>query len=291
MTSKSNTKYFLTTPIYYVNDVPHIGHAYTTIVADVLARYHRQNGDDTFFLTGTDEHGAKIAEAAKKAGKTPQEFCDSLVPKFQKTWANLDVKYDYFIRTTDKTHETFVADFISKIKEKGFIYKKKYSGLYCVGDEKFLSKSEIVNNRCPFHPNQELVKQTEENWFFKLSEFQQPLLQAIRRGDYKILPKTRENEIVSKIKNGLEDISISRAGVKWGIPVPWDKSQTIYVWFDALLNYLSAAKGFWPASLHLMAKDILWFHAVIWPAMLLAAGKKLPKTIFAHGFFTINSQK
>lgn len=304
-------KFYVTTPIYYVNDVPHIGHAYTTITADVLARYYREKlgKENVFFLTGTDEHGAKIAEAADNAGKNPKVFVDSLVPKFIHTWGNLNIKYDYFIRTTDPRHEKFVQDFITKVKKNGFLEKKKYEGLYCVSCEKFLVESDLIDECCPDHPGKKPIKHSEENWFFKLSKFQKPLLEAIKNKEYEILPETRKNEIVSKIKMGLEDISISRLGVKWGVPVPWDKSQTIYVWFEALLNYLSALKinkkeDFWPANVHLMAKDILWFHAIIWPAMLLAVTFcdnsqkgdcplrfELPKKIFAHGFFTIAGAK
>lgn len=311
MDSKSNTKFYITTPIYYINDVPHMGHAYTTIVADVLARYFRNKlGDNNvFFLTGTDEHGAKIVEAAEKANMLPLEFVDNLVPKFIDTWKNLNIEYNYFIRTTNKEHEKFVQEFIEKIKKNGYIEKRKYEGLYCVSCEKFVTDSELVNGCCPDHPNKKPIKHSEENWFFKLSKLEKELMSAIEKDKYLILPKERKNEIVSKINLGLEDVSISRSGVKWGIPVPWDKSQTIYVWFDALLNYYSALKinkkeFFWPANIHLMAKDILWFHAVIWPAMLIAAslcdksqkgdcplGFELPKKMFAHGFFTINGQK
>ncbi|PIS07973.1 methionine--tRNA ligase [Candidatus Berkelbacteria bacterium CG10_big_fil_rev_8_21_14_0_10_43_13] len=311
-------KYYITTPIYYINDVPHIGHAYTTIAADVLARHHRAKGDEVFFLTGTDEHGAKIAEAAEKAGKEPQQFADELVPKFQDAWKNLNISYDEFFRTTDPKHEKIVQNFILMLKEKGFVEKQKYEGLYCVGCEKFLKESELVDGKCPDH-KKEPVKQAEENYFFKLSEFGDKILAKIESGEFEIGPEARRNEVVGKIKQGLEDVSISRAGVKWGIPFPDDKEQTIYVWVDALLNYYSAmgiyahttpnpsserrgtaipplappdsGGGIWPADLHLMAKDILWFHAVIWPAMLLAADLELPKKVFAHGFFTINNQK
>jgi methionyl-tRNA synthetase len=300
--------------------VPHIGHAYTTIAADVLARYWRKKiGEkNVFFLTGTDEHGAKIALSAEDAGKNPKEFVDSLVPKFQKTWKNLNIEYNYFIRTTNKEHEKFVQDFILKIKENGFIEKRKYEGLYCVSCEKFLTKADLVDGCCPDHKGKKPIKHSEENWFFKLSKLEKELISAIEKDKYFILPKSRKNEIFSKINLGLEDVSISRSGVRWGITVPWDKSQTIYVWFDALLNYLSAltivkpsdtsevseANKFWPPDVQLMAKDILWFHTVIWPAMLIAASNRdnslkgdcplrfdLPKKIFAHGFFTINGQK
>jgi len=312
-------KYYITTPIYYINDIPHIGHAYTTIAADVLARYHRAKGDEVFFLTGTDEHGAKIAEAAERAGKEPQEFADELVPKFVDAWKNLNISYDEFFRTTDPKHEEIVQEFVGKLKESGYVEKRKYEGLYCVGCEKFLKESELVDGKCPDH-KKEPVKQAEENYFFKLSEFGDKILAKIESGEIEIGPDTRKNEVVGKIKQGLEDVSISRAGVKWGIPFPGDPEQTIYVWVDALLNYYSATEIYahttpnpsserrgtaipplappdsgggpeWPADLHLMAKDILWFHAVIWPAMLLAADLDLPKKVFAHGFFTINNQK
>jgi methionyl-tRNA synthetase len=288
-------KYYITTPIYYINDVPHIGHAYTTIAADVLARYHRAKGDDVFFLTGTDEHGAKIAEAAEKNGKTPKEFADFLVPKFQEAWKKLNISYDQFFRTTDPEHEKLVQEFVQKLKDNGFVEKRKYEGLYCVGCEKFLKESELVDGMCPDHKKAP-VKQTEENYFFKLSQFGDQLLKKIESGEIEIGPEGRKNEIIGKIKQGLEDVSISRQAVEWGVRFPGDETQTIYVWIDALLNYYTATKmynkeDFWPANLHLMAKDILWFHAVIWPAMLLAAGIEPAKKVFAHGFFTVNGGK
>jgi len=315
------SKYYITTPIYYINDVPHIGHAYTTIAADVLARYHRAKGDDVFFLTGTDEHGAKIAEAAAKAGKTPREFVDDLRPKFKETWKKLNISYDQFFATTNPKHEEYVQDFVEDLEQNGFIEKREYEGLYCVACEKFLKEAELVEGCCPDHKKPP-VKQKEENYFFKLSEFQDKLLERIESGELEIGPASRKNEIVGKIKQGLEDISISRAAVEWGVAFPGDPKQTIYVWIDALLNYYTATKIYgddietspspshplhlashqaeeelsaggpaWPANLHLMAKDILWFHSVIWPAMLLAADLPLPKKVFAHGFFTVNGQK
>lgn len=288
-------KYYITTPIYYINDVPHIGHAYTTVAADVLARYHRKKGDEVFFLTGTDEHGAKIAEAAENAGKTPQKFVDELEPKFKEAWKNLNISYDEFFRTTNPDHEKQVQEFVQNLKDKGFVEKRSYEGLYCVGCEKFLKESELVDDKCPDHLK-EPVRQTEENYFFKLSQFGEKILGKIESGEIEIGPESRKNEIVGKIKQGLEDISISRAAVEWGVQFPGDESQTIYVWIDALLNYYTATKiykkdDFWPANLHLMAKDILWFHAVIWPAMLLALDLPLPKKVFAHGFFTVGNQK
>ncbi len=289
-------KKFITTPIYYINDVPHIGHAYTTIAVDVLTRFYRQKGDNVFFLTGVDEHGAKIAEAAKKAGENPQDFVDKLVPKFQKTWTNLNISYSEFLRTTNPDHEKVVSDFVKKIKEKGFIEKRKYEGLYCVGCEKFLAEEDLIDGKCPDHQTIP-QKQSEENYFFLLSKFQEPLKEAIESGKMQIVPEARKNEILGKLNQGLEDVSISRANVSWGIPFPEDEKQTIYVWVDALLNYYSATKIYgekspaWPADLHLMAKDILWFHAVIWPAMLMALDLDLPRKIFAHGFFTVGGKK
>jgi methionyl-tRNA synthetase len=288
-------KYYITTPIYYINDVPHIGHAYTTIAADVLARYHKLKGEEVFFLTGTDEHGAKIAEAAKKAGKEPKEFVDSLVPKFKDAWKKLNIEYSEFFRTTDPEHEKMVQEFVAKLNEKGLIEKKKYEGLYCVGCERYLKSEELIDGKCPDHKT-EPVKQSEENYFFKLSQFGDQILAKIKSGELEVGPDSRKNEVLGKINQGLEDISISRSGVEWGIKFPGDDSQTIYVWVDALLNYYTATKIYkhediWPADLHLMAKDILWFHAIIWPAMLLALDLPVPKKVFAHGFFTVNNQK
>jgi methionyl-tRNA synthetase len=288
-------KYYLTTPIYYINDVPHIGHAYTSVAADVLARYRRKKGDEVFFLTGTDEHGAKIAEAAAKARKTPQEFVDDLEPKFKEAWKKLNISYNEFFRTTNPEHEKLVQEFVQKLVDKGFVEKRSYEGLYCIPCEKFLKETELVDGCCPDHKIPP-VKQKEENYFFLLSKFAKPLLEKIQSGEFEIGPISRSNEIIGKIKQGLEDISISRQAVEWGVKFPGDESQTIYVWIDALLNYYTATKIFkkedlWPADLHLMAKDILWFHAVIWPAMLMAAELPLPKKVFAHGFFTINGEK
>lgn len=292
-------KYYITTPIYYVNDVPHIGHAYTTAAADVLSRYWRQRlrEEKVFFLTGADEHGAKVAQAAKVAGQNPKEFADVVVTRFQDSWKLLNIGYNHFIRTTDPRHEKIVQEVLQKIYEKGLIYKGVYEGLYCEGCEKFLSKEDLVNGKCPLHPNKEPIQQREKNYFFKLSSFKERLTEIFSKDEYAILPASRKNEILGKLQNGLQDVSISRAGVSWGIQVPWDKEQTIYVWVDALFNYYSATRflenkeNFWPPDLHLIGKDILWFHTVIWGALLLAAELPLPKKVFAHGFFTINGQK
>ena len=291
-------KFYITTPIYYVNDIPHVGHAYTTIAADVLARHYKTKGKDVYFLTGTDEHGAKIADAAEKAGKKPKEFVDELVPKFKKTWENLNIEYDEFFRTTDKEHEKIVQDFIEKLKKAGYIEKREYKGLYCLACERYYMPDELAEGKCPFHGT-EPVEQAEENYFFLLKKAAEDkkLYDEIKSEKrYRVRPETRKNEVLSKIEGGLEDVSISRAGVEWGVQFPGDAEQTVYVWVDALINYYSATKIYknppaWPADIHLMAKDILWFHAIIWPAMLLAIGEEPPKEVFAHGFFTIDGKK
>lgn len=293
-------KFFVTTPIYYVNDIPHIGHTCTTVVADIIARYHKLLGEDVFFITGTDEHGAKVAEAAKEEGLSPQEFTDKVSKTFSEVWPKLNINFDYFIRTTNPEHKKVVSDLLQKIFEKGDIYKSKYEGLYCIGCEKFISEGEIVDSCCPLHPNREVSKQSEENWFFKLSKYVPTLIEAIENEDhplhYKVSPTSKKSEVLARLKAGVTDLSISRAEVSWGIPVPWDPSQTVYVWVDALINYYSAIKinhkeNFWPADLHLIGKEILWFHAVIWEALLIAADLPLPKEVFAHNFYTIDGQK
>ena len=295
-----SNKFYITTPIYYVNDVPHIGHTCTTITADIIARYHKLLGQEVFFLTGTDEHGAKVAQASQKAGVSPQEFCDKVSKNFSNAWEKLNIKYDYFIRTTNPEHEKIVQEIIQKIYEKGDIYKGHYEGLYCVGCERFVTETELIEGCCPLHPKTELQKQSEENYFFRLSKYAPLLIEAVENSDnqnhYLISPKSKKEEVLSKLKAGVNDISISRANVSWGIPIPWDKSQTIYVWFDALLNYYSALKinkkeAFWPADLHLIGKEILWFHTAIWEAMLLSAEISVPKEIFAHSFYMIDGQK
>ncbi|MFA5158488.1 MAG: methionine--tRNA ligase [Patescibacteria group bacterium] len=311
-------KYYITTPIYYINDIPHVGHAYTTIAADILSRYYKAKGEDVFFLTGVDEHGAKIVEAAKKAGLEPKVFADSLVPRFQEAWKNLNIEYSEFFRTTDPKHEEIVKKLILDLKTKGYIEKKKYTGLYCTACEKFLLPDELVDGCCPDHGTKP-EEHSEENYFFLLSKVakEKDLLGVIERGELVVEPLSRKNEVLGKIKQGLEDVSISREKVEWGIPFPGDETQTIYVWIDALINYYSAEFIYfsdrhsredgnplkedprlrgddyvvWPPDIHLMAKDILWFHAIIWPAMLLALDLPLPKKVFAHGFFTVGGQK
>ena len=294
-------KILITTPIYYVNDKPHIGHAYTTLAADVLTRFFRTQGNEVFFLTGTDEHGAKIAEVAEKLGKTPKQICDENSKIFKSAWQNLGIKYDYFIRTTDKRHEKAVKKFVEKLKEKNAIYEKEYEGLYCTGCEKFLTEKDLVDGICPDHKTKP-EKISEKNYFFKLNS--NIVKESIKTKQLKITPARAENEVLGLLNYGLEDFSISRQKerVKWGIDLPFDKKQIIYVWVDALLNYISAIgygdnekefKKWWTEGhvIHLLAKDILKFHAVYWPAMLLSVGIKSPEEEFIHGFFTVNGQK
>ncbi len=285
--------FYITTAIDYPNAEPHIGHAYQKIIADALARWHKLNGEKTFFLTGTDEHGKKIQESAEKAGKSPKEFVDEVSEKFKEAWQSLNIKPDRFIRTTDKDHEKLVQEVIKKCDKNGDIYKGIYEGLYCIGCEAYYTEKDLVNNKCPLHNRQlELLK--EESFFFKLSRYQKFLLEYYKKNHEFILPKERKNEIVNRVKEGLKDLSISRTSFNWGIPFPLDKKHITYVWFDALFNYISGAgknSELWPADLHLLGKDNGWFHTVYWPAFLKSAGYDMPKTIFIHGFLTFNGQK
>jgi len=291
-------KFFVTTPIYYINDIPHIGHTCTTVAADILARLHRQKKEEVFFLTGTDEHGQKVAEVAKKEGLEVKEYCDKIAPRFQEAWEKLNISFDHFIRTTDPRHEKVVKEILEKIYAKGDIYKDKYEGYYCVGCEKFLTETEMEDEKCPLHPPEQTVKKSEENWFFKLSKYVPELIKLIEDDETNyIFPEGKRKEVLAKLKAGVRDVSISRENVEWGIPVPWEESHTIYVWIDALINYYSATrfvegkKDFWPADLHLLGKEILWFHTVIWQAMLLSADIPLPNKTYTHSFYMIDGQK
>jgi methionyl-tRNA synthetase len=286
--------FYITTPIYYVNAQPHLGHAYTTIAADVLARHHRQRGEDVFFLTGTDEHGEPVADAAHALGVTPQELADRNAERFKALAPRLDASNDFFIRTTDEEHERRVQEVLQRVHDNGFTYKGVYEGWYCPRCADFKVENEILEgNRCPIH---EIVLELhqEENWFFKLSAFQEQLeLLYAEHTDF-VMPPARYNEALSFITSGLQDISLSRKRLKWGVTVPWDPDHVFYVWFDALLNYYTAlgyarpgedlTDRFWPATYHIIGKDILKFHTVFWPAMLLAAGLELPEHVFVHGF-------
>ncbi len=292
-------RFFITTPIYYVNDVPHIGHAYTTAAADVAARFHRQLGYDVFFLTGTDEHGTKVEQAAAARGLTPKEHVDEVVQKFKDVAAKVGASNDFFIRTTDPAHERFVQRFVERCHDAGDIYKSSYSGLYCPACEAYYTEDNLVDGLCPDHGTAP-VRMEEDNYFFRLSAFQERLAAHYRGHPDFVRPRHRYNEALSFIEQGLDDISISRATLKWGISVPWDESQVIYVWVDALINYLSAlhyAPGrdlvarFWPATYHMMAQDILKFHGIIWPALLMSAGYELPEHLFIHGYLKLGGEK
>jgi len=284
-------KFYLTTPVYYINDVPHIGHAYTTIVADVLARWHRLKGNDVFFLTGLDENSVKTVQAAKERGfEDVQKYADKMAENWKEVWRVLNISNDGFIRTTEERHKKAVKDFFMKVYEKGDIYKGEYEGLYCEGCEAFYTASDLVEGKCPLHKTvPKLVK--EENYFFKLSKYQDKILKYIESPSI-IQPSSRRSEVIIFIKAGLRDTSVSRPSPGWGIQVPVDPNSVIWVWFDALLNYISGAdEKYWPADLQIVGKDILRFHCIIWPGMLLSAGYKLPKKFLVHGFLTVNGQK
>ena len=284
-------KFYITTPIYYINDIATIGHAYTTTAADVIARWNRSKGKDTFFLTGLDENSQKTIDAAKKAGvKDIKKYTDDMAKKWKNVWKELNITNDDFIRTTEERHIKVVEKFFKKVYDKGDIYKGTYEGLYCEGCEAFYLEKDLVNGKCPYHKKEpKLIK--EENYFFRLTKYSDKVLNYIQKNPDFILPKERRNEVISFIKEGLKDTSISRPNVEWGIPLPTDEKHHFWVWFDALVNYISGAEKYWPADLHLLAKDILRFHCVLWPAMLMSAGYKLPKTLFVHGFLTIDGQK
>ncbi|MBI1820429.1 MAG: methionine--tRNA ligase [Nitrospirae bacterium] len=289
--------FYITTPIYYVNDVPHIGHAYTTVAADTMARYLSLCGKEVFFLTGTDEHGQKVEESAKKNEESPIELANRVVLRFQNLWKLLSISNSDFIRTTEERHVKAVQAFFSKLYKKGDIYKGEYEDWYCVPCETFWTELQLQNGNCPTC-GRPVKKIKEESYFFRLSNYQVPLLDHIKKHPEFIQPESRKNEIVSFIQSGLKDLSISRTSFKWGIPVPNDPGHVIYVWLDALVNYLTAAgypspsyKDNWPPQLHLIGKDILRFHAVYWPAFLMSAEMDLPETIFSHGWWTISGEK
>lgn len=309
------SKFYVTTPIYYVNDKPHIGHAYTTVAADALARFHRIHGETTRFVTGTDENSQKNVQAMEKAHQTHlMTYLDSMSGVWKSTWQELGLTVDDFIRTTEARHVAGVERFWRAVQKNGDLEKRTYEGLYCVGCEGFKVESDLTNGRCPLHPNKDLERISEENWFFRLTNYREDLLALIdRTGDF-VMPEARRNEIKSYIEHFMTDVSVSREAKKLsvGIPVPGDADQRIYVWFDALINYLTAVgygtdealfARWWPADLHLVGKDIIKFHCALWPAMIMSAAKhdpllqnpdgtpKLPKQVYAHGFFTIDGQK
>jgi methionyl-tRNA synthetase len=293
-------KYFyLTTPIYYVNDVPHIGHAYTTVVSDVIARFHRMVGQDVFFLTGTDEHGQHVERAAGGKGLKPIELADSVVERFRGLWRTLGISHNDFIRTTEERHRRGVEKLYQKIVAKGDIYKDAYKGWYCTSCESFFPESQIVDGRCP-DQGHKVDWTEEESYFFRLSKYQEPLLKHYRANSGFVFPESRRNEVVSFVESGLRDLSISRSSFTWGIPLPGDPKHVFYVWFDALSNYITALgygsdrklyARYWPADMHLVGKDILRFHAVYWPAFLMSADEPLPRRIVAHGWWLRDALK
>jgi methionyl-tRNA synthetase len=293
--------FYITTPIYYPNDVPHIGHGYTSVAADFLARYHRLRGEEVLFLTGTDEHGLNIQRRAEAAGIDPQAWVDEMAPRWKEVWAGLDIAYDDYIRTTEPRHEKAVQRLLTAVHENGRddIYLGTYEGLYCVSCEAYYTEDELVDGMCPIH-GRPVERMVEENYFFRLSAYADRLLEHYETHPKAVQPDTRRNEVLSLIRGGLQDFSISRTNFRWGIPLPWDPNHVCYVWFDALTNYITAA-GYgtdeerfarvWPADVHLIGKDILRFHAVYWPAMLMAGGVEPPDQVWAHGFLTVGGQK
>lgn len=301
MTTKDNgERFYITTPIYYVNDVPHIGHAYTTIACDVLARWRRMGTGSARFLTGTDEHGQKVQQAAEKQGMTPIQLCDEVVVNFQKLWETLNISNDDFIRTTEARHKKVAQQIFKTLRKKGDIYKGSYEGWYCVPCETYVPESQMgEEHTCP-DCKRPLTKMSEESYFFRLSNYQERLLEHYEKHPNALMPKARCNEVTSFIRSGLQDLSVSRTTLKWGIPVPDDEKHVIYVWLDALVNYLSAVdypepggkwEIWWPHVRHMVGKDIIRFHAVIWPAVLMALGANPPVRVFAHGWWTVEGDK
>lgn len=300
---KNENKFYITTPIYYVNDIPHIGHAYTTVAADVLARYWRLRGHEVFFLTGLDEHGQKVQQAAAKAGIDPQAHCDKLAPQFENLWRKLNISNDAFIRTTDVQHKQVVQQYLQELFGKQLIYKADYSGWYCTFDERFWTEKDVADGLCP-DCKRPVEKLSEHNYFFKMGQYQDRLIEHIKKHDRFIRPESRRNEVLGFLTTQtLGDLSISRpkSRLSWGIELPFDTNYVTYVWFDALVNYISAleylprgnpaSNRFWPANMHLVGKDILTTHAVYWSTMLMALDLPLPETIFAHGWWTVDGEK
>ena len=293
--------FYITTPIYYVNAQPHLGHAYSTIAADTLARHMRQRGEDVFFLTGTDEHGEPVAQVAEREGITPRELADRNAARFKALMPRIEASNDFFIRTSDPEHVAKVQEILQRVHDNGHVYAGIYEGWYCPSCADFKTESEIgPGNTCLIHEIP-LLREHEQNWFFRLSSFQEPLERLYRDQPDFVLPRIRANEARSFIDQGLQDVSLSRANLRWGVPVPWDPEQVFYVWFDALLNYVTAlsyarpgedlTERYWPATFHFIGKDILKFHGVYWPALLMAADLELPEHLFVHGFLLMDDKK
>jgi methionyl-tRNA synthetase len=297
--NSTKEKFFITSPIYYVNARPHIGHTYTTVVCDAIARRQRMLGRDTFFLTGTDEHGQKIERSAAAAGKTPKQLADEISATFRSLWDRMGLRYDGFMRTTDPRHEAGVQELFRRLRDKGFIYKGAYTGQYCVFDELYVGENAAPGAPCPEcgRPTETV---SEQNYFFKLSAFEDQLLRLYESQPDFIRPETRRNEVISFVRGGLRDLSVSRGNIKWGIPVPDDPEQVMYVWLDALCTYMTGIgwnwdmkqwQRYWPAEVHMIGKEIVRFHCVYWPAFLMAAGLPLPKGVIAHGWLLFEQDK
>jgi methionyl-tRNA synthetase len=291
--------FYVTTPIYYVNDAPHIGHAYPTIAADALARWRRLWGDDVVFLTGTDEHGLKVQRAAEEHGVSPRDWADRTSERYLEAWRALDVTNTDFIRTTESRHYEAVQQFLQTVYDNGYIELGTYEGLYCVSCEAYYTEGDLVDGLCPIH-KRPVERVSEENYFFQLSRFEERLLAHYEEHPDAVAPASKRNEVLGFIKQGLQDFSMSRASISWGVPIPWDDRHVAYVWFDALFNYCTAVgygsdrerfDRYWPVVNHIIGKDILRFHAVYWPAMLMAAGELPPKRVFAHGFLLVGGEK
>ncbi len=298
---------YITTPIYYSNDVPHLGHTGTTVFADIVARYYRALGVETFFLTGTDEHGEKVALSAQKAGQDPQAFVDDLAVKWQEYWKELNISNDKFIRTTSVGHKQIVNELLNKLKNtktpsgQDAVYENVYKGIYCVGCEEFKAERDLVDGKCPEHRPDQIQYKEEKNYFFRISEYIPLVKKYMEDGTLPVIPANKKNEMLSRLSEEIQDTSISRQNVKWGIPIPWDNAQTTYVWVEALMNYYTATRfdwgdkidrtKFWPADVHFLGKGNNWFHSVIWPALLLALDLPLPKKIFVHGYYNVDGKK
>jgi methionyl-tRNA synthetase len=292
-------KFYVTTAIDYINARPHLGHALEKIGADVCARYRRLCGDEVFFLTGTDEHSLNVQRQAEAEGVSPREFCERMIPAFTGAWARLGISYDGFIRTTDPQHEAAVKLLFQRIAEAGFLYEDDYEGLYCASCENYYTEKDAPGLQCPTH-QRALERVREKNLFFRLSRFQQQLQTLIESGEFRVEPAVRRNEVLALLREGLQDVSFTRANVQWGVPCPLKPGQTIWIWFDALVNYISAIgygsdeqtfRKWWPADVHIIGKDITRFHCILWPAVLLAAGLPVPRMVFAHGFVSVEGEK
>lgn len=285
-------RFYITTPIYYSNDVPHIGHSSTTVYADIMARFNRLVGKEVLFTTGNDEHGEKVYLTAQKGEVDTQKYVDDMALKWEEMWKDFNISYDFFVRTSNKTHKEVVQELLTKLYNKNDIYKAKYKGIYCVGCEEFKTERQLVNGFCPMHRKDQISEREVENYFFKLSNYSSIVKNKIESDEIKVSPDNKRKEILSRLDEEVRDLSISREKEQfdWGISIPWDNTHTIYVWVEALMNYYTNVKilkkeEFWPANVHFMAKDIMWFHSVIWPSLLLALDLPLPKQIFAHGFY------